>query len=121
MDDASDSMQLRANTLNFKLVAHMPLSEQVASMGGTSRRMEIFQFCDALIAAQMVEHNILMSGFLPCRIAMIEDENDQGQLITLNMDLMMQGIELTPELQKLGVQVRNNIFSIVSAGVTGDL
>ena len=48
MDDAATSMKLRANFLNFKLVAHMPLSEQVKSMGGKSPRMEIYQFCDAI-------------------------------------------------------------------------
>ena len=42
MDDAIDSMKLRANKLNFKLVAHMPLSEQVKAMGQDSKRMEIF-------------------------------------------------------------------------------
>ena len=40
-DDAIASMKLRANLLNFKLVGHMPLSEQVAAMGGQSGRMEM--------------------------------------------------------------------------------
>ena len=33
VDDAIDSMSLRANMLNFKLVADLPLSEQVEAMG----------------------------------------------------------------------------------------
>ncbi len=121
MDDAIDSMKLRANSLNFKLVAHMPLSEQVKAMGEDSRRMEIFQFCDALIAKKMVEYSIVFAGFLPCRIAIIENADGSASIVTLNMDAMIQSVELTEELEKLGLIVRNNIFSIVQAGVEGDL
>lgn len=121
MDDAIDSMKLRANGLNFKLVAHMPLSEEVKAMGEDSKRMEIFQFCDALIAKKMVEHNVIFAGFLPCRIALIEDKAGKPWLVTLNMDAMLKGTELPPNLRKLGLQVRNTIYSIVQAGADGDL
>lgn len=121
MDDAVASMKLRANGLNFKLVAHMPLSEQVKAMGEDSKRMEIFQFCDALIAKKMVEHNVIFAGFLPCRIAMVEVKEGKGSLITLNMDAMLKGTNLPDNLKPLGVTVRNSIYSIVQAGVEGDL
>ena len=121
MDDAIDSMKLRANGLNFKLVAHLPLSEQVKAMGQDARRMEIFAFCDALIAKQMVEYNIIFAGFLPCRIALIEDKNGKPWIVTLNMDAMVKGTDLPPHLKKLGLKVRNTIYSIVQAGAEGDL
>lgn len=120
-DDAIESMKLRANFLNFKLVGHMPLSEQVRSMGGKSNRMEIFQFCDAMIAAKMVKHSMAFAGYLPCRISLVVDDKEQPWLITLNMDKTMSSATLSPELQKLGMQVRNNIYSIITAGVEGDL
>jgi uncharacterized protein (DUF302 family) len=121
MDDAIDSMKLRANGLNFKLVAHMPLSEQVIAMGEESKRMEIFQFCDALIAKRMVEHNMIFAGFLPCRIALVEDKDGKDWIVTLNMDAMLKGVTLPKDLQSLGLTVRNSIFNIVQAGVEGDL
>jgi uncharacterized protein (DUF302 family) len=121
IDDAIDSMKLRANTRNFKLVAHMPLSEQVKAMGEDSKRMEIFQFCDALIAKKMVEFNVVLAGFLPCRIAILEGEDGKASIVTLNMDSMLKGITLPDKLKPLGLQVRNTIFSIVQAGVEGDL
>ncbi len=120
-DDAIDSMKLRANFLNFKLVGHMPLSEQVKAMGGESNRMEIFQFCDAMIAAQMVKHSMAFAGYLPCRITLVEDDEGQPWLITLNMDKTMGEAGLPKELQKLGMKVRNNIYSIITAGAEGDL
>ncbi len=120
-DDAIESMKLRANILNFKLVGHMPLSEQVASMGGKSNRMEIFQFCDAMIAAKMVNHSMAFAGYLPCRISLVLDDSGQAWLITLNMDKTMGDASLPKELQGLGMKVRNNIYSIITAGAEGDL
>ena len=120
-DDAIESMKLRANFLNFKLVGYMPLSEQVKANGGESNRMEIFQFCDANIAAQMVKHSMAFAGYLPCRISVIEDDAGQAWLITLNMDKTMGDASLPKELQSLGLKVRNNIYSIITAGTEGDL
>lgn len=120
-DDAIESMKLRANFLNFKLVGHMPLSEQVKANGGESNRMEIFQFCDANIAAKMVKHSMAFAGYLPCRISVVEDDAGQAWLITLNMDKTMGDASLPKQLQNLGMLVRNNIYSIISAGAEGDL
>ncbi len=120
-DDSIDSMKLRANLLNFKLVGHMPLSEQVVAMGGKSNRMEIFQFCDAMIAAQMVKYSMAFAGYLPCRISLVVDDEGQGWLITLNMDTTMGDANLPDELKSLGMKVRNNIYSIITAGTEGDL
>ncbi|MBL7004821.1 MAG: DUF302 domain-containing protein, partial [Gammaproteobacteria bacterium] len=93
-DDAIESMKLRANFLNFKLVGYLPLSEQVKANGGESNRMEIFQFCDANIAAEMVKHSMAFAGYLPCRITLIEDDSGQAYLITLNMDKTMSDASL---------------------------
>ena len=121
MDDAAASMRLRANFLNFKLVAHMPLSEQVKAMGGKSPRMEIFQFCDAAIAAKMVSQSLAFAGFLPCRIALVADKKGKAWLITLNMDQTLGEAKLPKDLISHGMQVRNNVYNIMEAGATGDL
>ena len=120
MDDAAESMKLRANMLNFKLVAHMPLSEQVKAMGGKSERMEIFQFCDALIASRMVDKSLAFAGFLPCRIALVSHKK-KPYIVTINMDKTLGRAKLPPEMQKLGIKVRNSIYGIIKAGVNGDL
>ena len=121
IDDAIDSMKLRANTLNFKLVADLPLSEQVKAMGEEARYMRILAFCDALIAKRMVEYNLIFAGFLPCRIAVVEDANGKGWLVTMNMDMMLHAVDLPDDLKPLAKQVRDTIYSIVDAGVNGDL
>jgi uncharacterized protein (DUF302 family) len=121
VNDAIDSMQLRANMLNFKLVADLPLSEQVESMGQEANFMRILAFCDALIAKQMVEYNIIFAGFLPCRIAVLEDSEGKGWIVTMNMDMMLHAVDLPEDLQPMAQKVRDTIYSIVDAGVNGDL
>ena len=121
IEDAIDSMKLRANMLNFKLVADLPLSDQIRAMGEESGHMQILAFCDALIAKKMVEYNIIFAGFLPCRIAAVEDKDGQGWIVTTNMDMMLHAVELPEDLQPLAKQVRDTIYSIIDAGVTGDL
>jgi uncharacterized protein (DUF302 family) len=121
VDDAIDSMTLRANMLNFKLVADLPLSEQVEAMGEEANFMRILAFCDALIAKKMVEFDIIFAGFLPCRIAVLEDSEGKGWIVTMNMDMMLQAVDLPEDLQPLAQRVRDTIYSIVDAGVNGDL
>lgn len=121
IQDAIDSMQLRANLLNFMQVADLPLSEQVRAMGQENvPYMRILAFCDALIANEMVKFDVIFSGFLPCRIAVVEDGEGQGWITTMNMDMMLNAVELSPELEQLATRVRDVIYEIVEAGVTGD-
>ncbi|WP_242470792.1 DUF302 domain-containing protein [Thiocystis violacea] len=120
-DDAVESMLLRANVLNFKLVARLPLSKELEAMGVETKRIEIFQFCDARIAAQMIAENIDFSAYLPCRITLIEDQAGKPWLVTLDMDKVIGMSDLPPSLKELAVKVRDTMMEIMTAGATGDL
>jgi uncharacterized protein (DUF302 family) len=121
MDDAVDSMKLRANELNFKLVAHLPLYKELEAMGVEARRIEIFQFCDARIANEMLQFNPDFSAYLPCRIALLEDGDGQAWLVTLDLGKVIPSANLPPELLEKAELVRDNIESIMTAGANGEL
>jgi uncharacterized protein (DUF302 family) len=121
IDDAVQSMKLRANMHNMKLVAELPLSKQVESMGREARHMTIYQFCDPLIAQQMVEANIHFAAYLPCRIAVVEDKDGKGWLVMMNPDMMLQGATLSAELKAQATKVRDSLMDIMKAGANGDL
>lgn len=121
VDDAIESMKLRANALNFKLVSHLPLYKELEAMGVESRRVEIFQFCDAGIADKMIRHDMDFSAYLPCRITLIEDENGRPWLVTLDLDKVMAMADLSPELMTLAKKVRDTINEILVAGANGEL
>lgn len=120
-ETAIESMKLRANLLNMPLVSELPLSEQLEAMGQESNRMEIFQFCDPLTARDMVEENIDFAAFLPCRIALIEDQDGQGWLVMADLDRILAGADLPPELQEEAMEVRDALEQIMEAGAQGDL
>lgn len=122
MDDAADSLKQRANTLNFKLVGELPLSEQVASMTGKpQKRITIYEFCDPMTASKMVSANPIFAAFLPCRIAMVEEADGKAYLMTIGLDGMIKAASLSPDLKALAVKVRDNMMNIMQAGANGDL
>lgn len=121
-DDAAESMKLRANLLNMKLVAELPLSKQVeATTGQPQRPMAIYQFCDAVVAKRMVDHALDFAAYLPCRIAVIQDTKDKVWLVMLNLDVVLTKAKLPPELAKEAKTVRDNLLNIMKAGAKGDL
>jgi uncharacterized protein (DUF302 family) len=121
MDDAVASMKLRANLLNMQLVGELPLYKQLEAMGRESRRMEVFQFCDPITAQQMVEANMDFAAYLPCRIALVEDEQGRGWLVMMDLDMILQGAELDPDLEAKAEQVRDALHEIMDAGAQGAL
>lgn len=121
MDDAVESMKLRANALNFKLVAHLPLSQELAALGIESGRIEIYQFCDAAIAHEMLQFNPDFAAYLPCRITLMEDADGQAWLVTLDLGKIIPSADLPPELLEKAELVRDHIESIMAAGASGDL
>lgn len=121
MDAAVDSMKLRANMRNMKLVAELPLSKQVEAMGKKAKRMEIYQFCDPLTAQRMVEANINFAAYLPCRIALVEDEQGKGWLVMMNLDMMLNSTKLSKELKAEATRVRDALMDIMKAGANGAL
>jgi uncharacterized protein (DUF302 family) len=124
LDEAVESMKLRGNTLNIKLVAELPLSKQVEAMTGKpSRRMEIYQFCDAVTAKQMVDYSIDFAAYLPCRIALVEDDKQPGKgwLVMMDLNMLINAANLTPEMKAKAIEVRDTLLSIMKAGANGDL
>ena len=120
-DDAVSSMKLRANIHNMKLVAELPLSKQIQAMGQKARRMDIYQFCDALTAQRMVEANIHFAAYLPCRIALVEDKKGKGWLVMMNLDMMLHGATISDDLKVRAAKVRDVLMDIMQAGANGDL
>lgn len=120
-DEAIESMKLRANEHNMMFVAHQPLSAQLEKMGVESRRLEIFQFCDPVIAGKMVEYESIFAAYMPCRIALVEEPDGGFNLMMLNLDMLIQGAELPPELHALAVDVNTKLMDIMQAAAAGDL
>jgi uncharacterized protein (DUF302 family) len=124
LEDAAESMRLRANALNLKLVAELPLSKQVEAVTGKPQRtVTIFQFCDAVTAMELIDLSMDFAIYMPCRIALIEDANGRGWLVMtdINVDLVAKEKKLQKELTARIKGVRNGLIEIMQAGAKGDL
>jgi uncharacterized protein (DUF302 family) len=121
-EDVEIAMKSVANEHNFKNVGELPLSEQVALMTGKDQRFwKIYMFCDPLTAAKMVDYSDAFSAYLPCRIALVEDNEGQLWLYTLNMDMMIHGgTELPDELYEEATNVKEIILDIMNRGAAGE-
>ncbi len=124
LGEAAESMRLRANALNLQLVAELPMSKQVEAITGKPQRtVTIFQFCDAVLAMDLIAANPDFSIYMPCRIALIEDANGQGLLVMMdvNIDSVAQEKRLTPALKNRINAVRKSLLDIMQAGAKGEL
>ena len=122
LDDAAQSMKLRANYLNMKLVAELPLSKQVEAITGKpSPLATIYQFCDAMTARKMLDSSLDFAAYLPCRIALVEDDKGKGWLVMMDLNLLINVANLNPELKAKAIEVRDNLENIMRAGANGDL
>ncbi|MEE4238328.1 MAG: DUF302 domain-containing protein [Anderseniella sp.] len=124
MNDAAESLKLRANTLNLQLVAELPMSKQVEAVTGKPQRtIIIYQFCDAVLARDLIDVNMEFAIYMPCRIALIEDAQGRGWLVMMDVsvDDVAQEKRLPPELKARIEKVRNALIDIMGASARGDL
>jgi len=120
-DDAVESLKLRANQHNLKFVGASPLYKEIEALTGKpSRRMEIFSFCDGLVAQQMIGNDPLMISFMPCRISIVEDEQGARWIISMMIDNAMIR-KLPPEIRKNAQRIMDAMKDSMLAASNGDL
>lgn len=120
--DVDTSIRTVANELNIKNVGELPLSEQVKSMTGKHYRyVKIYLLCNAMTAASMLNYNDAYSSFLPCRVSVVEDEQGQLWIYTLDIDLLLHGGKpIPPALKAEAIEVRDTLNEIMYRAAQGD-
>jgi uncharacterized protein (DUF302 family) len=126
-DDAIDSMKLRANEINFKFVGHSPLWKDITAITGEETpRVEIFNFCDAMVARKVLDYAPEFVVFIPCRIALIEDADGKIWVMTLDWNVNWLNLAQNPnsvldeELRAEAIRIRDGIRYIMEGAATGD-
>ena len=121
-EDVIESMKSLASSKSFLFVGESPFYKQIEAITGEDYRyVNFLSFCDARVGQQMLEHRDQYSGFMPCRIALVEDKSGKLWLHTMNLDLMIYGgTELPPELKESAIRVRNTIKEIMEGAAAGE-
>lgn len=120
-DDAMDAMHSKAVELNIKIVAHQPLSAELEARGIEDvMRLEILQFCNPEDAYELVKFNPIFAAYMPCRIALAEDQDGQLWVMMMNLDMLINNTPLPPELREIAVNVNNTLKAIMEAAAAGE-
>jgi uncharacterized protein (DUF302 family) len=127
-DDVVESMNLRANKLNFKLVGSNLMWKDFKAVLGddTGPRIEVYSYCDIAVGRALLKVDPEFIVFLPCRIAVMEDSDKNIWVLAIDWDINWLGdywarMGITDELYAGAVDIRNKIDDIMRAAANGDL
>lgn len=122
VDDVIQSMRSLATTHNLLYVGESPFYRQIEAITGEDYRyVNFLSFCDAQVGRMMLEYRDHYSGFMPCRIAIVEDREGRLRLFSMNLDLMIHGgRRLPPDLKEAAVRVRDTILTIMEGAAAGE-
>jgi len=118
VEDAISFLRSKAAELNMKIVAHQPVSEELAARGIDSGPLHIFQFCNPEDAYRMVQHNAIFAAYMPCRIALVRDSDGRDWLVMFDLDILIDNTPLPPELRSIAERVNHDLQEIMRAGAT---
>ena len=121
-EDVEEAMESIATAEGIRSVGMLPLSEMVELQTGEKQRfLKIYQYCAPRTAMTMVQHSDAFSAYLPCRLALIEDQKHfdtngkEGDrwLYTLDMNAMIYGGSPLPDyLLEKALNVQRTITAI---------
>lgn len=130
-DDVVESMKLRANMVNLKLVGHSPMWKDVQAVLGDMEapRVEVFHYCDIAAGREVLKYAPEAVVFLPCRIAVMEDADKNIWVLTLDWDVSWldsingkMGLDSSAqELVKYARIIRTSMDNVMKAAANGDL
>lgn len=121
-DEVVDSLKSLATTNNLLFVGESPFYQQVEAVTGEDYRyVNFLSFCDAQVGKMMLEYRNHYSGFMPCRIALVEDRDGKLWLYSMNLDFMIHGgKELPPELKQSAIGVRDTLRAMMQGAAAGE-
>lgn len=126
-DDVVASMKQKANKINFKFVGVNSIYKDVeATTGKPTSRVEVFNFCDAMVARELLDYSLEFVVFLPCHIAVVEDANQKIWLAMLDWDVSWIKDSPNPNrlpdgLIKSANRLRKGLEEIMQAGAKGEI
>ncbi|MBF0358198.1 MAG: DUF302 domain-containing protein [Magnetococcales bacterium] len=121
-EDVIDSLKSLAAAKNFLFVGEAPFYKQVQAVTGEPYRFITFlSFCDARVGKMMADYKDAYTGFMPCRISVVEDKQGKLWLFSMNLDMMIYGGKKLPEeLRAEALRVSGVIQSMMQGAAKGE-
>lgn len=121
-EEVIESLKSLATSRNFLFVGESPFYKQIKAITGEDfRYVNFLSFCDAQVGQIMLEYRDQYSGFMPCRIALVENKEGRLWLYSLNLELMTHGGKaLPPDLKESAQRVSKTIQEIMQGAAKGE-
>jgi uncharacterized protein (DUF302 family) len=127
-DEVKQSMELRANQLNFKKVGESPMWKDIQAVLGdmSAPRMEVFHYCDIAAGREILKYAPESIVYLPCRIAIMEDADKNIWVLSLDwntswLDSISGKMGAPSPLLNYATDIRDKMENIMHAAANGDL
>jgi len=127
-EDVKQSMELRANQVNFKKVGESPMWKDIQAVLGDmdAPRMEVYHYCDIAAGREILKYAPESIVYLPCRIAIMEDADKNLWVLTLDwntawLDSISGKMGAPDQLMKYATDIRDKMDVIMKAAANGDL
>ncbi len=125
-DEVIESLKSKGFDLNMRPTGHnTPYKILRETYDPESPRVEILSFCDLSTMRMIMDYSLEFGAFLPCRISVVEDADQQIWLMTLDWDVRWLDTSPNPnrisdDLRERAMMVRKNIELMMEAAATGD-
>lgn len=121
-EEVIESLKSLATERQFLFVGESPFYKQIEAITGEEYRyVNFLSFCDARVGKRMLEYRDQYSGFMPCRIALVEDKDGRLWLYSMNLDLMIYGGKKLPDdLKQDAMRVRDNLKQMMQGAAKGE-
>ncbi len=98
----------------------MPRGGKFMKDGG--KYTHIRSYCSPSIADIFLNFSGEFVGFMPCRVGIVEDDNGDIWLYTMNLDMMIHGgYTLPDELLKYANDVKDAMVGMIEQGAAGEV
>ena len=69
---------------------------------------------------KMIRHNPLYASYMPCRIAVVEDQQGTYWIMMLNLDMLIESKLIPPEVSEIAMRINHALLKIMVAGASGN-
>lgn len=111
----------KAIEADLTFVSRQRVHEVLRKQGLETPHLEIFQFCRPEDARRMILRDTIYAAYMPCRIALVEDQDGSMWLMMLNLDMLINSETLPVDLNEIAVRINQAMLQVMVAGATGEL
>jgi len=115
IEQVSEKVPLTCEKYKFSLLQTYVYHEILESKGfPIKRKVFIYEICQAKTAAAMLTYFPHFSIFMPCKLAIYED-NGKTIISTMNMEIMLKAVGSNQDLYKEATALFNTLKSVMNS------